>query len=73
MGDEFKRGDRVRWKTSQGMTAGTVIEKLESETDIGGHRVAASKDHPEYLVESDTSGARAAHRPEALTKVDTDG
>ncbi|WP_246450630.1 DUF2945 domain-containing protein [Sphingomonas rhizophila] len=33
-----------------------------------GHKVAASKDNPEYLVESDKSGKRAAHKPSALKK-----
>jgi hypothetical protein len=35
--------------------------------DIKGHHVAASKDNPEYLVETD-DGKQAAHKPEALTK-----
>jgi hypothetical protein len=34
---------------------------------IKGHKVAASKDNPEYLVETD-EGKQAAHKPEALTK-----
>jgi hypothetical protein len=35
--------------------------------DIKGHHVTASKDNPEYLVETD-DGKQAAHKPEALTK-----
>lgn len=68
MADKFKKGDKVEWNTSQGTTEGTVKKKLTSETDIKGHHVAASKDNPEYLVESDKSGAEAAHKPEALKK-----
>jgi hypothetical protein len=34
---------------------------------IKGHKVAASKDNPEYLVETD-EGKRAAHKAKALTK-----
>jgi hypothetical protein len=30
--------------------------------------VAASKDEPQYLVVSDTSGKQAAHKPDALKK-----
>jgi hypothetical protein len=30
--------------------------------------VAASKEHPEYLVVSDKTGAEAAHKAEALRK-----
>lgn len=68
MADKFKKGDEVEWNTSQGKTEGTVRKKLTSETDIKDHHVAASKDNPEYLVESDKSGKEAAHKPEALKK-----
>jgi len=70
MAENFKKGDHVEWKTSQGKTTGEVKKKLTSETDIKGHHVAASKDNPEYLVESDKSGKEAAHKPESLKKID---
>lgn len=70
MTDEFKQGDKVEWKTSQGTTSGEVKKKLTSPTDIKGHHVAASEDNPEYLVESDKTGKEAAHKPDALKKVD---
>lgn len=69
MPDNLKKGDKVEWETSQGTTSGTVEKKLTSETKIKGHKVAASKDNPEYLVESEKSGKEAAHKPEALKKV----
>lgn len=68
MADQFKKGDKVEWKTSQGKTTGEVKQKLTEPTDIKGHHVAASKDNPEYLVESDKSGKEAAHKPESLKK-----
>ena len=68
MADEFKKGDKVKWNTSQGKTEGTVKKKLTSETNIKDHHVAASKENPEYLVESDKSGKEAAHKPESLKK-----
>ena len=64
----YKGGDQVEWMTSQGKTSGTVKKKLTSETKIKGHQVAASKDNPEYLVESKKSGKKSAHKPEALKK-----
>ncbi|WP_122464608.1 DUF2945 domain-containing protein [Brevundimonas lutea] len=64
----FKAGDTVKWDHSQGTTTGKVVRKLTRETHIKGHKVAASEDHPEYLVESDKTGARAAHTPEELRK-----
>lgn len=69
MADEFKKGDKVEWNTTQGTTTGTVKKKLTSPTDIKGHHVAASEDNPEYLVVSDKTGKEAAHKPESLKKV----
>jgi hypothetical protein len=68
MADEFKAGDKVEWKSSQGTVHGTVKKKLTSPTRIKGHAVAASKENPEYLVASDKTGAEAAHKADALKK-----
>ncbi len=68
--DSFQAGDHVQWKTSQGKTTGTVEEKLTSETDIKGHTAKASEEDPQYLVESDSTGAEAAHKPSALEHTD---
>ena len=70
MADELKSGDHVEWNTSQGKTTGTVKKKLTEPMDIKDHHVAASKDNPEYLVESDKSGEQAAHKPDALEKIE---
>jgi hypothetical protein len=67
---DFKKGDKVEWKTSQGETTGKVEKKLTSPTDIKKHHVAASEDNPEYLVKSEKTGKEAAHKPEALKKVE---
>ncbi|MDQ3074893.1 MAG: DUF2945 domain-containing protein [Pseudomonadota bacterium] len=61
------KGDKVEWDSSGGHSTGKVVRKLTSPMKIKGHKVAASKDNPEYLVESET-GKRAAHKPEALKK-----
>jgi len=63
----LKKGDEVEWQTSQDTTSGTVKKKLTSPTKIKSHQVAASKDNPEYLVETE-SGKKAAHKPETLKK-----
>ena len=65
----FKAGDTVTWDHSQGSTTGKVVRKLTSPVKIRNHKVAASPDNPEYLVESGKTGARAAHRPGELRKV----
>jgi hypothetical protein len=66
--ETLKAGDKVEWQTSQGKTQGTVKRKLTSKTKIKSHVVAASKKNPEYLVESEKTGAVAAHKPGALKK-----
>ncbi|WP_354698718.1 hypothetical protein DSM112329_04409 [Paraconexibacter sp. AEG42_29] len=68
MSNAFTKGDKVSWKTSQGTTHGKVVKKLTSDCKIDDHQVRASTDDPQYLVESDKTGAHAAHKPDALTK-----
>lgn len=64
----LKPGDKVEWETSQGKTSGTIKKKLTAPTDIKTHHVAASKENPEFLVESEKSGGQAAHKPSSLKK-----
>jgi hypothetical protein len=67
MANDLKAGDRVTWNSHGGKAEGKVVKKVTSLTTVKGHKVAASKDNPEYLVETD-EGKRAAHKAEALTK-----
>jgi len=67
MAKELKSGDRVTWKSHGGKAEGKVVKKVTSRMKIKGHEVAASKENPEYLVETD-EGKQAAHKAEALTK-----
>ena len=64
----FRAGDKVKWDHSQGTTEGKVVRKLTKPMKIKDHKVAASEENPEYLVESGKTGARAAHRPSELRK-----
>jgi hypothetical protein len=68
MTKDLKAGDKVAWDTSQGKTHGKVVRKQTTETHIKRHKVAASKDNPEYIVRSDKSGKIAAHKPGELKK-----
>ena len=69
MAEKLKKDDRVKWRTSQGTTSGKVVKKLTAPAEIKGHHVAASPENPEYLVESEKTGAEAAHKPSALKKI----
>ncbi|AOF93136.1 DUF2945 domain-containing protein [Sinorhizobium sp. RAC02] len=68
MSEKFKKADKVKWDTSQGETEGKVVRKQTSKTKIKDHTVKATKSDPQFIVESDKSGKRAAHKPEALKK-----
>ena len=64
----FSEGDEVRWNTSQGETSGTVVDVRVEDFTFDGQQFRASQDDPRYIVESDKSGARAAHTGDALSK-----
>ena len=70
MTEDFKKNESVEWETSQGKTTGKVKKKLTEPTNIKNHHVAASAENPQYLVESDKTGKQAAHKPDALEKVE---
>jgi hypothetical protein len=65
---EFRKGDRVRWKSHGGEAVGTVECKITGDTEAAGRTVRASTDEPQYLVKSEKSGGTAVHKPEALKK-----
>jgi hypothetical protein len=69
MTKSVKVGDKVGWDSSGGHSTGKVVKKVTSTTHIKGHKVAATKDEPQFIVESAKSGKRAAHKRDALTKV----
>lgn len=68
MAKSLKKGDQVAWNTSQGETTGKVEKKVTSATKIKRHEVKATKDDPQYVVKSDKTGEKAAHKPGALKK-----
>ncbi len=67
MTERLKAGDKVSWSSHGGTATGKVVRKVTEPMQIKGHKVAASPDNPEFLVETE-EGKRAAHKPEALRK-----
>jgi hypothetical protein len=67
MSDSLSKGDRVTWKSHGGEAHGKVVKKQTEPTQMKGHKVAATKDDPQFIVETD-EGKRAAHKPSALKK-----
>ena len=62
----MKIGDKVSWDTSQGRTHGTIVQKRTEDFQLAKQKFTASDDEPKYVVESDKTGARAAHAESAL-------
>jgi hypothetical protein len=69
MTGDLSKGDRVSWNTSQGRTHGKVVERKTRDFEFADQHFTASTDEPAYIVESDKSGERAAHKGSALRKL----
>lgn len=66
MTSSFRTGDRVSWNTPQGRTRGCVVERRTADFQLAGQTFTASDDDPAYVVESEKTGAHAAHKGSAL-------
>jgi DUF2945 family protein len=62
----MRQGQKVQWNTSQGTTTGTTIERRTADFVFEGQQFRASTDEPYWIVESDKTGARAAHKESSL-------
>ncbi|MDX6277385.1 MAG: hypothetical protein QOJ72_1513 [Nocardioidaceae bacterium] len=62
----MKIGDKVSWDTSQGRTRGRIVDRKTTDFQLANQNFKASEDEPKLIVESDKTGARAAHDPSAL-------
>lgn len=69
---QFGKGDRVEWNTPQGTTQGRLVGKVTGTAHAGGHTAHASRDEPQYRVESAKTGKTAIHKAGALRKSDRD-
>lgn len=67
MAKELKVGDKVEWNSHGGTAEGKLKKKIVEPTKIKGHKAAASKAEPQFIVET-PDGKLAAHKPEALKK-----
>jgi hypothetical protein len=62
----ISKGSAVSWNTSQGKTHGKAVEKKTDRFEFDGQKFNASKDEPYWIVESDKTGAKAAHKESSL-------
>lgn len=69
---EISVGDRVSWNTSQGRTRGVVREQRVRDFTFDDQSFTATSDEPAFIVESEKTGAKAAHKGSALRKLKSD-
>lgn len=67
--EKLSEGDRVSWATSQGRTRGRVVERRARDFEFAGQHFTATEDEPAFIVESEKTGAQAAHKRAALRKL----
>lgn len=60
-------GDTVHWNTSQGRTTGTAVERRTKDFQLDEQQFRASDDEPYWIVESEKTGAKAAHQESSLS------
>jgi hypothetical protein len=70
MAHRFHVGDHVTWNSEAGHVSGTVTKVHTEDFDYKGHTRRASRDDPQYEIESDTTDHIAAHRGSALRPAD---
>ena len=69
MPHEFKVGDQVEWNSEAGRVRGTIKKKVTSAIKFKTYTVRASKEEPQYLIESDKTDHLAMHKGSALNKL----
>lgn len=65
----FRRGDHVEWNSEAGRVRGVIIKKVVSNIRIKGYVHHASREEPQYLIESDKTDHVAIHKGKALRHI----
>ena len=65
----FHVGDHVSWNSEAGRVRGVIKKKLTAPTRLKGYTVRASKEEPQYVIESDKTDHVAVHKGSALRKL----
>jgi len=69
MTQKFKVGDHVAWNSEAGRVSGTIIKVHIRNTDYKGYTRHASKENPQYEIQSDKTDHIALHKGSALRKL----
>lgn len=65
----LNKGDHVSWSSEAGRVSGRITRVVTSEIQFKGYTVHASKDEPQYEIESDKTDHIAMHKGSALRKL----
>lgn len=65
----FKVGDHVSWNSEAGRVSGIIRKKIVAPTEFKGYTVRASREEPQYLIESDKTDHLAVHKGSALRRL----
>jgi hypothetical protein len=65
----YKIGDHVSWNSEAGRVSGTIRRKITKPITFKGYTVRASKEAPQYLIESDKTDHLAMHKGSALRRL----
>jgi hypothetical protein len=69
MRGELQIGDHVSWNSEAGRVSGTIRKTITAPIKFKGYTVHASKEEPQYLIESDKTPQLAMHKGSALRKI----
>ena len=69
MAADFSVGDHVSWNSEAGRVSGKIIKVHTADFEYKGHTRRASKDEPQYEIQSDKTDHIAAHKGSALRKI----
>ena len=65
----FRIGDHVSWNSEAGRVSGVIRKKISAPIEFKGYTVHASREEPQYLIESDKTDHLAMHKGSALKKI----
>jgi hypothetical protein len=65
----FRIGDHVSWNSEAGRVSGIIRKRISAPIKFKGYTVHASREEPQYLIESDTTDHLAMHKGSALRKL----
>ena len=66
MRGELRIGDHVSWNSEAGRVSGIIRRKISAPIQFKGYTVHASREEPQYLIESDKTDHLAMHKGSAL-------